>query len=479
MKLLDKEMMVESFDELDFTPIRNYLEERKETRNNRSSDEKKKEREENAKFEAYYRYCIVDGELERVSTVMVEPPGIFRGRGDHPLAGKLKARILPEYVTINVGLNDVIPKCDVPGHAWKGVVNKPECTWLGQFKDESKEKAHTKYLFLAADSKIKAQNDIKKYKKAKLLKENIKKIREDYMKKMLSNDLLQAQLGTATYLIDKLALRVGNEKNEDEADTVGCCSLRVEHATLEKDDKITLKFLGKDSIEYCQTIDVLPACHAAIARFKKNKKEGQDLFDLINASKLNDYLKELMPGLSAKVFRTYNASITLQNELGKMEENKTKKDETEEKVKFYKKCNREVAILCNHQKAVPKNYDEQLKRLEDKVDERQKKLKDLEAQKRALKKNKDTNKKGVPKSVSACETAIAKAKKSLATEEYKVFEKKENKNIALSTSKINYMDPRISITWCKNNEVPIEKVFEKTLRMKFAWAMSVEPTWKF
>ena len=32
------------------------------------------------------------------------------------------------------------------------------------------------------------------------------------------------------YFIDKLALRAGNEKDSDEvADTVGCCSLRVEH----------------------------------------------------------------------------------------------------------------------------------------------------------------------------------------------------------------------------------------------------------
>jgi len=67
----------------------------------------------------------------------------------------------------------------------------------------------------------------------------------------------------------------------------------------------------------------------------------------------------------------------------------------------------------------------------------------------------------------------------METEEYKVSEKIENKNIALSTSKINYMDPRISVTWCKNNEVPIEKVFEKTLRMKFAWAMSEDLEWKF
>ena len=38
--------------------------------------------------------------------------------------------------------------------------------------------------------------------------------------------------------------------------------------------------------------------------------------------------------------------------------------------------------------------------------------------------------------------------------------KSENKNIALGTSKINYNDPRISVVWCKINEVPIEKVFK-------------------
>jgi len=37
-------------------------------------------------------------------------------------------------------------------------------------------------------------------------------------------------------LIDRLALRVGNEKSEDEADTVGCCSLRVEHVKLEENN---------------------------------------------------------------------------------------------------------------------------------------------------------------------------------------------------------------------------------------------------
>ena len=32
-------------------------------------------------------------------------------------------------------------------------------------------------------------------------------------------------------------------------------------------------------------------------------------------SKLNEFLKEFMDDLSAKVFRTYNASVTLQKEL--------------------------------------------------------------------------------------------------------------------------------------------------------------------
>lgn len=47
--------------------------------------------------------------------------------------------------------------------------------------------------------------------------------------------------------------------------------------------------------------------------------------------------------------------------------------------------------------------------------------------------------------------------------------KDENKSVALGTSKINYMDPRISVAWCKRCEVPIDKVFAKTLRDKFNW----------
>lgn len=53
-------------------------------------------------------------------------------------------------------------------------------------------------------------------------------------------------------------------------------------------------------------------CYLLAKKSSGGKKVGgDDLFDLLDTSKLNAHLKELMPGLTAKVFRTYNASITL------------------------------------------------------------------------------------------------------------------------------------------------------------------------
>jgi DNA topoisomerase-1 len=57
--------------------------------------------------------------------------------------------------------------------------------------------------------------------------------------------------------------------------------------------------------------------------------------------------------------------------------------------------------------------------------------------------------------------------------------KDDLKTVALGTSKINYMDPRITVAWCKLHEVPIEKIFNKSLLAKFAWAMEVEPDFRF
>lgn len=60
----------------------------------------------------------------------------------------------------------------------------------------------------------------------------------------------------------QLALRAGNEKEEGEtADTVGCCSLRVEHITLHdtldgEKCVVEFDFLGKDCIRYYNKVPV-------------------------------------------------------------------------------------------------------------------------------------------------------------------------------------------------------------------------------
>ena len=87
--------------------------------------------------------------------------------------------------------------------------------------------------------------------------------------------------------------------------------------------------------------------------------------------------------------------------------------------------------------------------------------------------------KKMPGTVESCRNSIARSKTTIKNFEIKLKMKDDNKTVALGTSKINYMDPRITVAWCKSNEVPIEKIFPKTLRSKFMWAMYTEPQWEF
>jgi DNA topoisomerase IB len=89
----------------------------------------------------------------------------------------------------------------------------------------------------------------------------------------------------------QLALRAGNEKDEDQADTVGCCSLRVEHITLHderngKECVVAFDFLGKDSIRYYNEVPVEKRVYKNLKLFMENKAPGDDLFDRLNVSYL-------------------------------------------------------------------------------------------------------------------------------------------------------------------------------------------------
>jgi DNA topoisomerase-1 len=73
-----------------------------------------------------------------------------------------------------------------------------------------------------------------------------------------------------------------------------------------------------------------------------------------------------MKGLTAKVFRTFNASITFQRLLDE-EKDKLEGASLQEKLNAYNKANRWVAILCNHQRSVPKTHDQTMEKMRNKA----------------------------------------------------------------------------------------------------------------
>lgn len=54
----------------------------------------------------------------------MEPPGLFRGRGEHPKMGRIKRRIYPKDITINIGKGVPIPEHPYPDQHWKEVRRK-------------------------------------------------------------------------------------------------------------------------------------------------------------------------------------------------------------------------------------------------------------------------------------------------------------------------------------------------------------------
>ncbi|CAI9755912.1 unnamed protein product [Fraxinus pennsylvanica] len=84
--------------------------------------EKKAIRGKKLKQEEKYMWAVVNGVREGVvGNFRVEPPGLFRGRGEHPKMGKLKKRIRPSDITINIGKDAPIPECPIRGESWKEI----------------------------------------------------------------------------------------------------------------------------------------------------------------------------------------------------------------------------------------------------------------------------------------------------------------------------------------------------------------------
>jgi len=124
----------------------------------------------------------------------------------------------------------------------------------------------------------------------------------------------------------------------------------------------------------------------------------------------------------------------------------------------YNEANLKVAKLCNHQKNISKNFNEMIVKINDKI---------------KILKEKIENKENVKdKTLLKIKDQINKLKR--------MKENKNNfKNISLTTSKTNYIDPRITMSFIKKLDLPIDKFFTKILIEKYNWTLNIDPNFKF
>lgn len=109
---------------------------------------------------------MIDGRKEKTGNFRAEPPGLFRGRGEHPRKGTLKHRLRPEDIILNMSKDGPPPIPNIPGK-WKSIQHDHTVTWLAHWKENVN--GQSKYVFLAAGSSWKGQSDRSKFEKAREL----------------------------------------------------------------------------------------------------------------------------------------------------------------------------------------------------------------------------------------------------------------------------------------------------------------------
>lgn len=450
-----------------------------------------------------YGHAIADGERIELANYIVEPSGIFMGRGKHPLRGKWKEGAGQCDITLNLS-----PDAERPEGQWKEIVWQPEGLWVAKWEDKLTQKL--KYIWLHDTAPIKQEREAQKFDKAIELAAKIDEVRDYIQKNMEHEDFKIRKVATACYLIDALCLRVGDEKDEDEADTVGATTLRPEHVKLLDGGVAEFHFLGKDSVLWHKKL-TLPAnvqkrmrevLEHARPSGNENTAAGNkpQLFPDITSRDVNAFLSEKLRGLSAKVFRTFHASTVVQKSLD--EAGVVKQDPEYKKWEATVRANMQAAILCNHTKKAPANWDKrkeafrsreqtlqkQLKSVAEKIKIESAKIPRLRAE---MKEKRDKAKKRefknkvksvYEKKIQVVQTAIdklalreEKLRMSLGKLKAQIAIASKNRTWNLGTSQKSYIDPRVFYNWGRQVDYDvIGKYYSSTLRRKFMWVKAGE-----
>ena len=483
-KTLDLKFKKISYEDIDFSNAYKIVDKEKDLKEMMTKEDRKalavKRKELREKLKIKYGIAIMDGKEVEVGNYMAEPPGIFIGRGEHPLRGKWKPRVTAKHVTLNLGKDAKKPEGN-----WGKIIHDNDSMWLASWMDFLTQKR--KYVWLADTAGLKQDRDKEKYEKAVKLGNEIEKIKDRIVKDMKSKDPKINKISTACYLIYRTAMRVGDEKDPDEADTVGATTLRKEHIKITA-NTIEFDFLGKDSVRWQETVVAEghdKQFHENLKKIIEKKKPKEEIFEDITSRHVNQYYSGIVKGLTAKVFRTYLATTVVKKYLVKYDNIKGKTPN--EKLYHAKLANLEAAIMCNHKRTIPKTYELTLQKKRDSIKKLQKEQiwkKTQETLKKVeLKESKtDTQKKSKTKRIKTLNEQIkkqkSKHKERLEKLELQLDLSEKTKDYAIGTSLRNYIDPRVFKAWTEEVGAEWEKLYTAALQKKFLWVKNEDVEWK-
>ena len=483
-KTLDSKFKKISYEDIDFSNAYKIVDKEKDLKEMMTKEDRKalsvKRKELREKLKIKYGIAIMDGKEVEVGNYMAEPPGIFIGRGEHPLRGKWKPRVTAKDVTLNLGKDAKTPQGN-----WGKIIYDNDSMWLASWMDVLTEKR--KYVWLADTSGLKQDRDKEKYEKAVKLGNEIEKIKDRIVKDMKSKDPKISKISTACYLIYRTAMRVGDEKDPDEADTVGATTLRKEHIKITA-NTIEFDFLGKDSVRWQETVVAEghdKQFHENIKKIIEKKKPKDEIFEDITSRHVNQYYSGIVKGLTAKVFRTYLATAVVKKYL--VEHDNIKGKTANEKLYHAKLANLEAAMMCNHKRTIPKTYELTLQKKRDtlkKVEKEQvwKKTQEILKKVELTESKTDTQKKSKTKRIKTLNQQIkkqkSKHKERLEKLELQLDLSEKTKDYAIGTSLRNYIDPRVFKAWTNEVGAEWEKLYTAALQKKFLWVKNEEVEWK-
>ena len=469
--------------DIDFSIPYKLVDKEKEEKELLTKEDKKalaiKRKEIREEMKTKYGKAIIDGKEVEVGNYMAEPPGIFMGRGDHPMRGRYKPRAIDKDVTLNLSKEAKIPKGN-----WGKIVHDRDSMWIANWMDILTQKR--KYVWLADTAGIKQERDQAKYDKARNLSKEIESVKTQIVKDMQNKEQKTKRIATACYLIYRTAMRVGDEKDPDEADTVGATTLRKEHVKL-TENEIQFDFLGKDSVRWKETIPAEGHDKQFYDNLKEsisNKKDGEEIFDGITSRHVNAYYSTIVKGLSAKVFRTYLASSVVSKYLRSHDNIKSESDM--KKMFHGKSANLNAAIMCNHKRTIPKNFELSLQKKKDTL-KNVGKTKPWEKSEVLLKKAQskivktEKQKKEKNERIKKIKTVIRKRKvkhtERIEKLELQINLTEKTRDYNLGTSLRNYIDPRIFKTWTDEVGAEWEKLYTSALQKKFLWVKNINSKW--